>query len=176
MKKRTAYILIVILVLVAGMVSAIVARMPRSSVTSDSSAACALASGCRYSNEAYSFTYPMGWSAAANAYAQSDALFGPDASGTQGEGGVEIETNQTSLKAYLNAQQANGTGMVSAQPVSTANGLAGDTGFVNAHGNGSDAYVADFYNKGTVYALYIHAESADDIARFDRLVSSFTVK
>lgn len=115
----------------------------------------------------YAFEFPSIWNAAVNQYNKDNSLFGPDVTGTSGLGGVEVFKNQKSIDSFLGGVSAKYSGKADI----TIDGVSGVVVSYQAYPQSGEEVV--LFRNGTIYNIYINSVQSDDLAYFERLVSSF---
>jgi hypothetical protein len=137
-----------------------------------SGAACSTqtpAAGTSFTNPngQYSFVCPAAWKAAINQYNADNSLYGPDASGSSGLGGVEVFPNQTSIDAFLGGIGAQYTGTTNV----TVDGVSGvRTQYAGSAVSGEQVVLL----KGSIlYNIYINSQKSEDVELFNQVVSTF---
>lgn len=114
----------------------------------------------------YSFAIPAGWRVAVNKYAPDSALFGPDASATEGLGGVEVFPRQDSIEKFLAVLPASASSKTSIT-------VDGNPALEVVWATMIEGKSVAILKGGTIYNLYVNSTSSEDLANFDRIISSF---
>ncbi len=109
----------------------------------------------------YGFEYPEEWKAVVHGADQKNTLFGPDADGSSGLGGVEIFEKDS-------FQDIDGE-WTNKGPI-TIDGVNGSRMQYKGIVNGEAVVLMD---GNLIYNIYINSEKAEDIQLFDELVASF---
>ncbi|MCX6702573.1 MAG: hypothetical protein NTW60_01750 [Candidatus Wolfebacteria bacterium] len=115
----------------------------------------------------YSFEYPPVWKAAINEYNKNNSLFGPDASSTEGLGGVEIFPDQKSIDTFLSGVAAQ----YSEKTNITINGVAGIRMRYQSFPISGEQ--VSILKDGKIYNIYIGNDKSEDVDIFNQIVSSF---
>lgn len=119
----------------------------------------------------YSFDYPNNWNAEANEEVVSNSLFGPDATGKTGLGGVEVVVYSGTASEYLDYLGQNSEATYSDKEDVTINGMNGVR--AQYQGAAKNGHSVILVRDGQVYNIYIGTTDTDDVATFDMLVESF---
>ncbi len=112
----------------------------------------------------YSFEYPLAWKVAVNEADQKNTLFGPDADGSTGLGGVEIFKNEPVLFiGDIDAEWSN-------KRIITVDGIEATRSHYKGVVSGESV---ELPTQDFIYHIYINSEKAEDIQLFDEIVASF---
>lgn len=115
----------------------------------------------------YSFEYPSAWKTAVNQYNKNNSLFGPEASSSEGLGGVEIFPNQKSVDLFLSgvaAQYSNKTDIM-------MDGVQGIRIHYQSFPISGEQVTILKDNK--IYNIYVGSDKSEDIDAFNQIISSF---
>jgi membrane-bound inhibitor of C-type lysozyme len=114
----------------------------------------------------YGFQVPGIWNVAVNNYNKNNTLFGPEANGTSGLGGIEVFPNQKSIDSFFNGTSAKYTD----KNKITVDGVPG----VRARYQGAQmGEQVVLLKNGTIYNIYIASIREDDLGYFNQIISSF---
>ncbi|MFA5359004.1 MAG: hypothetical protein WC310_04280 [Patescibacteria group bacterium] len=121
----------------------------------------------------YSFKYPAAWKAAVNQYNAKNSLFGIDANGQAGLGGVEVSSFTGTPDEYLGYMQDNVAINYLSRDNITVNGIpAIRTKYQGSPVVGNSVIL----KKGDeVINVYVNSATESDIDLFGKLVDSFII-
>jgi hypothetical protein len=115
----------------------------------------------------YTFVCPTPWNAVINQDNAKDSLFGPDATGGAGLGGVEVFPDQKSIDSFLGGSSAQVTSKTNV----TVDGVSGvRTQYKGAAGGGTSVVLL---KEDTIYNIYVNSEKSGDIDLFNQIVATF---
>ncbi len=120
----------------------------------------------------YSFEYPVNWEAIANQYNTGNSLFGPNASGTSGLGGVEIVSYAGTLESYPKYQEDNADIRYSAKKNIKIDGI--DAIRAEYAGSAAAGYAVLLKKDNSIINIYINDKNSDNAVLFDKLAASFS--
>lgn len=123
----------------------------------------------------YSFKYPKEWNADENKYNRNDALFGMNATGESGVGGVNVREFSGNIQDYLVWEERN----VSDIKFSNAQNIVLDNGLTAMSVEYADVVSGRVYllKKGNyIYKLFLNSVVTEDLELFGKLARSFSVK